>query len=63
MDLNNETTINVAALLREQVGAQRSYDITLESLFLDDTLEAGELAGQLFLTRLSESTRPTNGRR
>ena len=54
MNLNNETTINVAALLREQVGAQRSYDITLESLFLDDTLEAGELAGQLFLTRLSD---------
>ncbi len=54
MDLNNETTINVAALLREQVGAQRSYDFSLDSLFLDDNLEARDVTGQIHLTRLSD---------
>ena len=55
MDLNNETTINVAALLHENFGATRDYTFTVSNLFLDDGLEADSIEGQIHLTRLSEA--------
>ena len=36
MDLQNDTVINVAALLREPIGATRLIDLQLDSLSLDD---------------------------
>ncbi|MBX3070198.1 MAG: DUF177 domain-containing protein [Thermomicrobiales bacterium] len=54
MELQNDTVINVAALLREPMGAARSLDLHLESLPLDDVLVARDFEGQIRLTRLSD---------
>jgi uncharacterized protein len=55
MALQNDTVINVAALLREPIGASRSIDLHLESLPLDDEgLVARSVEGHVRLTRLSD---------
>jgi len=54
MDLTNETVINVAALLKDNVGAWRSYGLTLDEFRLDDTLYARNVRGIVRLTRLSD---------
>jgi uncharacterized protein len=54
MDLQNETVINVAALLREPIGATRSFELQLNELPLDADLVARNLEGHVRLTRLSE---------
>jgi len=54
MDLHNETAVNVAALLKEQVGATRTYPLTLDRLPLDSDLFAEDVSGQVKLTRLSD---------
>jgi uncharacterized protein len=54
MDLHNETAVNVAALLKEQVGATRSYPVTLDRFQLDSDLAANDVAGRVKLTRLSD---------
>jgi uncharacterized protein len=54
-DLNNDTVVNVAALLREQTGATRSYRFEIDRFPLDVDLEATSLSGDLQLTRLSDA--------
>ena len=43
MDLHNETAINVAALLKEQVGASRAYPVVLDRFQLDSELVATDV--------------------
>lgn len=54
MDIHNDTVVNVAALLREPVGASRSYRLHLDQLVLDDGLAADEVDGTVKLTRLTD---------
>lgn len=54
-DLSNDTVVNVAALLREQTGATRSYRFQIDRLRLDDDLDAADLLGSVRLTRLSDA--------
>lgn len=54
MDLHNETVVNVAALLKEKVGATRAYPLTLERFQLDQDLFAEDVSGNVKLTRLSD---------
>jgi uncharacterized protein len=54
MDLHNETVVNVAALLKDLVGATRSYKLTFDRFELDDDLAAIEIVGSVKLTRLSD---------
>lgn len=53
--LRNDTVLNVAALLREQQGAFRSYRFVIDRFDLGDDLCASDLAGQVRLTRLSDA--------
>jgi len=52
LDLRNDAAINVAALLKERVGAARSYGLALDRLALDDELAAVDVTGEVHLTRL-----------
>jgi uncharacterized protein len=54
MDLYNETAVNVATLLQEQVGASRTYSFHLDRLELDDDLVASDVNGEMRLTRLTD---------
>jgi uncharacterized protein len=54
MDLYNETAVNVATLLQEEVGASRTYSFHLDRLDLDDDLIASDVNGDLRLTRLTD---------
>jgi uncharacterized protein len=54
MDLYNETTVNVATLLQEPIGASRVYTIHLDRLELDADLVASDVSGEMRLTRLSD---------
>ena len=38
--LENETAVNVATLLREEIGAARRFQLSLEAFALDDGLVA-----------------------
>ena len=53
--LENETAVNVASLLRESVGAFRTYGLHLERFVLDDDLIAQDVTGELRLTRLGDA--------
>ncbi len=50
--LMNETVINVAALLQEDVGGRRNYGLALGPLTLAEEMVATRLDGDLTLTRL-----------
>ncbi len=50
--LVNETVINVAALLQEDVGARRIYGLELGPLTLAEEMVATRLNGEVTLTRL-----------
>lgn len=52
IDLVNDTGLNVAALLMEDVGGTRELTITLTSFPLDDELVASDVLGEIRLTRL-----------
>jgi uncharacterized protein len=54
MDLDNETIINVAALLKEPVGAAREYPLHLDAFSLDDGTTAKDVDGTVKLTRLAD---------
>jgi uncharacterized protein len=54
MDLHNETAVNVAALLKEPVGASRTYLVRVDAFPLDDELLAEDVIGEVKLTRLSD---------
>lgn len=51
--LENDTIINVAQLLKEQVGAFRSYDLSLDWFALDSDIMASNIRGRLRLTRIA----------
>ena len=50
--LANETVINVAALLQEEVGARRMYELQMSHMPLADDIVAERLDGQVTLTHL-----------
>lgn len=52
IELINDTHLNVASLLMEDVGATRDLRITLTAFPLDDDLVATDVMGQIQLTRL-----------
>lgn len=51
--LKNDTVINVAQLLKEQVGAFRVYDVELNWFALDSDIMARDVMGHLRLTRIA----------
>lgn len=53
-ELRNETAVNVAGLLKAQVGAARVYDLVLDALVADDEIVARDLTGVVRLTRLRD---------
>lgn len=50
--LDNDTIVNVAQLLKEQVGAYRIYDLSLDWFALDVDVMASDIRGQVRLTRI-----------
>jgi uncharacterized protein len=50
--LVNDTTINVASLLQEDVGSTRTVHVQLDTFSLDDDLFANDLEADVRLTRL-----------
>jgi uncharacterized protein len=52
--INNDTVLNVAQLLKENVGSKRTYAVTLDSLSLDESTTARDVAAQLKLTRITD---------
>ena len=54
MNLDNETIINVVALLKEPVGAAREYPLRLDIFSLDEDLSAKNIEGTVKLTRLAD---------
>ena len=54
MQIKNDTILNVAQLLKENVGSKRSYEVTLDSLPLDESVVARNLTARLKLTRIAD---------
>jgi uncharacterized protein len=54
MNLDNETVINVATLLQEQVGARRRYGLHLDAFPVDDDMLAEDVEGNVTLVRLAD---------
>lgn len=52
IELVNDTRLNVATLLTENVGSTRDLELTLTAFPLDDDLVASDVLGNLRLTRL-----------
>ncbi len=50
--LRNDTILNVAALLQEDVGSTRTVDVDVDSFPLDDDLDARHVDARVRLTRL-----------
>lgn len=57
--LKNDTVINVAQLLKEQVGTFRVYEVELGWFALDSDIVARDLTGRLRLTRLVDGVLAT----
>jgi uncharacterized protein len=55
MDLRNETAINVAGLLKGNVGDRRRYALDLDRFPLDEGLVAEGVTGEARLTRLRDA--------
>lgn len=53
MLLENDTVINVAQLMKDEVGSRRSYRISLDSLALDTDMWAKDLTADVRLTRIT----------
>lgn len=54
-ELNNETAVNVAGLLKAQTGATREYRLHLDGLVIDGETVARDINGDVRLTRLRDS--------
>lgn len=52
--LRNDTAINVAGLLKGQIGQVREFALALDQFPLDDGLVADDIAGTIRLTRLRD---------
>lgn len=50
--LDNDTVLNVAQLLKENVGSKRTCAVSLDTLTLDESITAREVTAQLKLTRI-----------
>lgn len=50
--IRNDTILNVAQLLKEHVGSKRTYELTLDSLPLDESVVATDITARLKLTRI-----------
>lgn len=55
IELHNETGINVTGLLREPIGATRTYPMHLDALPLDEEALAEDVRGEVKLTRLRDA--------
>jgi len=55
IELRNETGINVTGLLREPIGATRTYPLDLDALPLDEAARAEDVRGEIRLTRLRDA--------
>ncbi|MDI3340999.1 MAG: DUF177 domain-containing protein [Sphaerobacter sp.] len=51
-DLMNDTVVNVAQLLKQPVGATRTFDLQVARVPLDDELSAREVRATIRLTRI-----------
>ena len=51
--LNNDTIINVAQLMKDDVGSYRSYRFSLDTFELDTDMLAKDIEGRVRLTRIS----------
>jgi uncharacterized protein len=54
-ELRDDTAVNVAGLLKGQIGATRSYRLLLDSFEADGETIAREISGSVRLTRLRDS--------
>lgn len=54
MQLKNDTRINVAQLMKEDVGAYRIYDVTLDWFGLDEDIMARDVTARVRLTRIGD---------
>jgi uncharacterized protein len=54
MQLKNDTRINVAQLMKEDVGAFRTYDVSLNWFALDQDVMARDVTAQVRLTRIGD---------
>lgn len=52
--LDNETVVNVASLLQDDLGSRREFEVHLDSLALSNDLVATDLDGHVELTRLRD---------
>ena len=59
MDLNNDTVLNVAGLLKDQVGSVRVYRLRLDRFRLDEDSTATDVMGEVKLTRLRSGVMAT----
>jgi uncharacterized protein len=54
-ELRNDTAVNVAGLLKSQIGATRDYRLLLDRFEVDDDTVAQEIEGDVRLTRLRDA--------
>lgn len=54
MQLKNDTRINVAQLMKEDVGAYRRYDVALDWFALDEDIMARDVTARVRLTRVGD---------
>ena len=54
MHLKNDTRINVAQLMKEDVGAFRAYDVSLDWFALDEDIMARDVMARVRLTRIGD---------
>jgi uncharacterized protein len=52
--IHNDTVLNVAQLLKDNVGSKRTFAVSLDTLPLDDTTTARNIVAQLKLTRIAD---------
>lgn len=54
MQLKDDTRINVAQLMKEDVGAYRTYDLTLRWFALDEDTMSHDVTARVRLTRIGD---------
>lgn len=59
MQLQNDTRINVAQLMKDELGAARKYNATLDWFSLDEDLMAKDVRADVRLTRITEGVLAT----
>lgn len=59
LELRNETAVNVAGLLKSQIGATRSYRLHLDRFEADGEMIAKDVEGDVRLTRLGDGVMAT----